>query len=56
MKMEWVVNNIEEAKDFFLKTSTGSILCRRDDGQQRITECFYDAELFFEGEPPKDIK
>lgn len=42
-----VVNNINEAMNFFLSNSSGSVLCKKN-GTQKECNCFPDAKEFFE--------
>lgn len=42
-----IVNSIEEAKEFFLKNSTGSVKCVKSDGSESMVDDYPEAEAFF---------
>jgi len=43
-------NGETEAMEFFLSNSSGELLCVRDDGEERVVDCYPDAVQFFNEE------
>lgn len=44
------VHSVEEAMEWFLSHSGGSVRCQRPDGSDLIVDCFPDAKAFFDGQ------
>lgn len=42
------VRSVNEAKEWFMRHSSGKVLCKRDDDSERFVDCFPDAKAFFE--------
>ena len=45
--MSETVRDIYEARDWFLKHSTGSVMCEKEDGTQQECRTFKEAREFF---------
>ena len=43
----WSVKTPEEAKDYFRNHFGEPVLCKREDGHQRLTDTYADAKAFF---------
>ena len=42
-----IIRTPEEAKNFFLRNSSGACRCIRKDGQEKTCECYDDCLVFF---------
>ena len=41
------VYSLEEARDWFLSHSSGSVMCQKPDGSKKMVDCYPDAAAFY---------